>query len=553
LILASAFVLRVYGVIIGVFPFFREATYGMAAWRIIEGDMPYRDFNHPQAPLTPLIFAFVFLIFGVGVVQGRLFMVFFTTFTSFMIYLTGKRLDYKTGLLGSLVYAVAPWSVVYGMRMQNDHLAMTFCVIGYYFLTPLIMGNDDQKMDFIAQRNSLILAGLFVGIGVLIKIIVAPILFAFIAILVIEGRHSDVRITDQVRNVGFLILGFIIPLLVVCSPFYLLIGDEFTKQVLGQHFAKPPSPGERWIYPVEYLILGNAYFFVFFALSVFFAIRRPYGRGLIICILVMIFAIFFLSPRQYPNYYLALILWMSMVCGLFPFPDLKSLASKTELIILNGIIVLNLLFYKIYRYFNLYIPRATYFSHVAAQIALVATSIALIAFIVMLIKEGHYSDGRINDQVKNALSFPYQIWKRLRNIFDQDGIKAIIAVLFIVLIATTYISYFPRSESEKKTVEWIKANTSPDDYVLVDNLKINFWSLRRSPFAEVSIDRTLLGELTGEMFIEACYAFDVRVVVVTGRLFGEYETYDVFLEFLENNYVPITEGYTIYVRIYSLQ
>jgi len=371
--------------------------------------------------------------------------------------------------------------------------------------------------------------------------------------LIIEGRHSDVRITDQVKNCGFLILGFIIPLLVVCSPFYLLIGDEFTKQVLTQHLEKPQTPGERWFYPVEALILRNVYFFVFFALSALFAIRRPYGRGLIMCILVMVFAIFFISPRQYANYYLALILWMSMVYGLFPFPDLKSLMSKTELIILNGIIVLNLFIYKIYRYLNLYIPRATYFSHVSAQIALVATSVALITFIIILIKEARFIDVGINDQVKKTISLPYQILKRLKSIFDGDGVRFTVAVLFIVLIATTYVSYFPRSGKDIKAMDWVKANTSPDDYVLADDLTINFWTLRRSPFAEISKDLTELGKHTGEVFIEACYEYDVRVVVDTGRLFGKYETYDVFLEFLENNYVQIKEGYLIYVRTDPLQ
>ena len=102
-------------------------------------------------------------------------------------------------------------------------------------------------------------------------------------------------------------------------------------------------------------------------------------------------------------------------------------------------------------------------------------------------------------------------------------------------------------------MDWIKANTSPNEYVLADSLKINFWTLRRSPFAEISKDRTFIGELTGEMFIEACYEYEIRYVVDTGRLFGELDTYDVFLEFLAENYVPIFEGHIIYVRTTSLK
>lgn len=129
LILILAFMLRFYGVLVDVDFIFREATYGMAAWRIVDGEMPYRDFFHAQAPLSPFLLAFIFLIFGVGIIQARLFLVVFTTFTCFMIFLVGRRNDYKKGLLGSLVFAVVPFSVRYGMMAVNDFIAMTFCVI----------------------------------------------------------------------------------------------------------------------------------------------------------------------------------------------------------------------------------------------------------------------------------------------------------------------------------------------------------------------------------------------------------------------------------------
>ncbi|MFB0544277.1 MAG: ArnT family glycosyltransferase [Asgard group archaeon] len=465
LILVSAFALRLYGVLVGVHRFFREATYSMAAWRIVEGDLPYRDFYHAQPPLSPFLLAFVFLLFGVGVVQARLFMVFFTTFTCFMIYLTGKRIDYKTGLLGSLVYAIAPLSVLYGMMAVNDFIAITFCVIGYYFLTPVIMNNKGEKGDVTVERNNLILAGFFVSLGVMVKTIVGPIFLAFIIILIIEGQHAEVQMKDQLENVVFLLLGFVIPILLVFSLFYLIAGDEFIEQVFEQHLSKDSVPWEeRWNKPYVYLIRDNFYFFVFFLFSAPFAARNPYGRGLIICILFMIFSTLLFVPRQYGNYYEANIPLMAMVCGFFPLPDFKKLNFNRK------------------------------------------------------------------------------------DIFNQDVAKIVLAASLIVLIAITNVSYPPLSEKDKKAIEWVKENTSPDDYVISDNLKINFWAERRSPFAEVSKDRTHLGKLTGEMFIEACYDFDIKVVVNTGRLFGEYGTYDVFLAFLYENYNPIQEGYIIYVR-----
>jgi len=120
------------------------------------------------------------------------------------------------------------------------------------------------------------------------------------------------------------------------------------------------------------------------------------------------------------------------------------------------------------------------------------------------------------------------------------------------MIAITNISYPRLDEQNKETIDWLRANTTADEYVLTDNLKINFRAERRSPFTEISIDRTNLGQLDGEMFIEACYEYDIRVIVSTGRLFGRYEEFDVFLEFLDENYDEIQVGHTIYLRTTAL-
>ncbi|WP_287588053.1 glycosyltransferase family 39 protein, partial [Candidatus Borrarchaeum sp.] len=509
------------------------------------------DFFHAQAPLSPYLLAFVFLMFGVGILQARLFLVFFTTFTCFMIFMAGKRIDYKTGLLGSLIFAITPLSVKYGMNAVNDFIAMTFCAIGYYFLTSVIMINENKK-NLTAERNNSILAGLFMSIGVMIKLIVAPILFAFIVILIIEGIFFEFEIKNQVKKIFFLIVGFVIPFLVVFSSFYLLFGDNFTAQVLGQHLAKKPvSYGERWNKLMSRLIIVNPYFFVLFSLSVLFAARQPYGRGLIICFLCMILAVFTFVPSQNTNYYQINILFMSMVCGFFPLPDFKALNFKS--LIPNFIVILNLLLYKIYRYSNSNVAGFAYFEHYLAKVALAATLITLIAFIVILTKEKQITELKISDRAKKLLSSPYQVLKGLKNVLNKDVTKLVLASALIVIIATTGVSYPSLSESDKKTIEWIKANTSPDDYVLADDLKINFRAKRRSPFAEISTPRTRFGELTGEMFIEACYEFDIRVVVKTRRLFDSFDTYDVFLEFLEINYVPIKEGHIIYVRTTPLK
>lgn len=57
-----------------------------------------------------------------------------------------------------------------------------------------------NKGDQSAKRNNLVLAGLFVSIGVMIKIIVAPMLIAFIVILIVEEQVKKSEFIDQVKK-----------------------------------------------------------------------------------------------------------------------------------------------------------------------------------------------------------------------------------------------------------------------------------------------------------------------------------------------------------------
>jgi hypothetical protein len=220
-----------------------------------------------------------------------------------------------------------------------------------------------------------------------------------------------------------------------------------------------------------------------------------------------------------------------MVCGFFPFSEVKSLNLRSALlsvIVFLGLIILNFtIFIRFYRprfYFPvLSLPFYSYPSFYLILLTLAALLIALTVFIVLLIKEGQFDGLKITDSVKDVFSSRHQILRNLRAIFTYNGVKLALVVFFILLITVSNLTYPRLSAKDKKAIDWVKANTSPDEYVLADNLKINFRSKRRSPFAEISRERTHIGELTGEM------------------------------EFLEANYVPIIEGHIIYVRIGQLK
>jgi hypothetical protein len=275
----------------------------------------------------------------------------------------------------------------------------------------------------------------------------------------------------------------------------------------------------------------------------------------------MILAVILAVPRQQINYYQINVIWMSMVCGFFPLSNGKLLNLKSALlsvITFLGLIILNftviIQFYRPRFYFPvLSLPFYNYPLIYWILLTLTAFFITSIIFVVLLKKEGQFDELKITDSIKDIFSSRYKILKSLRSIFSYNWVKFSLVVFFVLLITVSNLTYPRLSVKDKKAIDWVKENTSPDEYVLADNLKINFRAKRRTAFAEISRERTHIGELTGEMFIQACYDFDVRVVVNTEFLFGKDDTYDVFLEFLEDNYIKIIEGHIIYARSSPLQ
>jgi len=386
-----------------------------------------------------------------------------------VIYRAGKRVDAKTGLIGSFIFAVTPLSIQYGMVAVNDFVAVTFCIVGYYFLTSAIMRDMNQQNTPDIEKPILILAGVFTSLGVLVKTLFAPLFLAFVIILLLEGWITGIKTPNQVKNISYFTLSFLVFPLLMISFFYGIAGDDFLQQSFLQHIIKPPqSFVSRLKVAFKNLVTKNYFFIVFFLISAPFAIITSYGRGVLICILILLCSVIFLVPQQYSNYYHATIPFMAMVCGFFPLPDLERIS-----IILRRV--------------------------------------------------------------------------KFNKLFIWEISKVVLAIILLIPIVTS-VSYSRLSERNDQTINWLEDNTSSDEYILTDNLNINFLAERRSPFAEISIDRTRLGQLNGEMFIEACYEFDVRVVVFTGRLFGRYKEYDVFLDFIFENYEVIHKGFFIYWR-----
>lgn len=480
LLFITTVLLRGYYIWFPVDYIFHEGIDAMAAWKILEGQILYKDFFNAQTPLWAYSIAVVYALFGVGHTSGRIMVALWSSVLVVFIYLSGiKKANMKTGLLGALIIVLHPLAIKYGVHMLNDFPALTLALIGNYYLFTEYQKSDSQvnsqiervKTYWSANKKNL-LAGICLGIGTSIKLTVAPLLLGFMLIFLIEGHINGTDLKDRIISILFLFLGFVISLGAVSAYFLIFTREAFIYQILGNHLADAPIP---WLYrftrPLDRLWDVDKLLLLILLPSIPFALKTKYGRGLIINFATLVVWMIFVVPYPHLNYYDMTLPIIAMICGFFPL-------STSEL------------------------PNFREKIH----------------------------------------------WNRAGVLKVLGLILIIIYIIYLIFLCPTHVRPYYERDQGIKTVEWLKANTNPDEYILTDITNINIEALRRGPFAEISIDRMYLGDLTSEMLIQSLYDYDIRVVVVTKRQFGRYEEYDEFMEFLEANYTELEVGYWIYVR-----
>ena len=474
-------VIRGYYIWHNVLYYIREGSTGMAAWMILDGQVLYRDLYYAQSPLWAYLVAIMYAIFGVGLRAGRVILVFWSGVTVLVIFFSGlKKINMKTGLLGGLIFALHPIAQRYGILLFNDIPALTLCLIAYYLLDGVYENNrhvNNQvwtKKAFWNPNKKIFFAGIFLGLGFSIKLIVGPILAAFILIHLIEGYIEGINLKIQVKNIVILIFGFVITVGAIFAYFLINAKDDVIYYILIQHLSKTPkSPINplltRIKWPFSRYWSQDKYLVFITLLSLPFALRTRYGRGLIIISATLIISVILLVPRVHHNYYDMHIPIIAMVCGIFPL-SISAFSNLRVKFRVDRVLILQIL-----------------------------------AWIII-----------IGSIINIALNPPHNIRP-----MDEDVIVA---------------------------VEWVKVTIAPDEYILCDDTNINIMSQRRGPFAELSIDRTELGNLDSDMLIQSLYDYNIRAVVVTGRLFGRYSTFNDFMGFVWWYYTKIEVGLTIYVR-----
>jgi hypothetical protein len=113
-----------------------ENVYFLMSKRVIEGLIPYKDFNLVHPPFQIYTVSFFFKIFGVSLLSGKLSAIIFSSLSSIMIFLISKRIfkNDKKAFLSSIFFMLFPYFITFSDHELGIWESLFFFLMSIYFL-----------------------------------------------------------------------------------------------------------------------------------------------------------------------------------------------------------------------------------------------------------------------------------------------------------------------------------------------------------------------------------------------------------------------------------
>lgn len=226
-----------------------EGSFLYQAWRMTEGEQPYRDFLSSRDPLFLYTGAAWMRLWGPDVVPMRALSTGATLVTGFLVYLLASRLaSQKTALISMLTFLLHPHVVDNGRVFQPEPFYLLLVVLGLLLVEHGLQ--HSRTADFV-------LAGAIFGLAGLYKLLaflsVGGCVLCF-AILAIRREMSEHRLL--IHSIG-LLLPYTLVFGATTGAFVALV-PGFAEGVIGIHFAQG---SELLVWQV--LLQGVAFFVVY--------------------------------------------------------------------------------------------------------------------------------------------------------------------------------------------------------------------------------------------------------------------------------------------------
>ena len=161
-----------------------ESTFILMGQAWVDGYLPYTYLWDVKPPLTFLFFAIIIFLFGKSFIAIRLIGALFVALTSFFTYSLTSRLSTKRAGLATGIACVLLQSMFGSIQgVMSEHILMVFFMAALYFLT---LGT---------KYNQLLLAGITIGIALMVKISIAfPVLLVGVYLLLRFYRENSLLI-----------------------------------------------------------------------------------------------------------------------------------------------------------------------------------------------------------------------------------------------------------------------------------------------------------------------------------------------------------------------
>ena len=182
-----------------------EGSFLYQAWRVSEGDVPYRDFMTSHWPLFSYTGAGWMRLFGTEVLPVRILAVFTILGTAILVFLLAKEVaSPKEALISMVIFLFHPQIFYYGRLYYPEPFYLFFGTAGLLFF---VKGQLSEKKSY------LVISGLLFALATLYKQLAVLFLGGCILFLVMTSLRKRNRQSQSIKS-----------FLTLVAPYGLLLG-----------------------------------------------------------------------------------------------------------------------------------------------------------------------------------------------------------------------------------------------------------------------------------------------------------------------------------------
>ncbi|QQG40879.1 MAG: glycosyltransferase family 39 protein [Candidatus Levyibacteriota bacterium] len=326
-----------------------EGIYQVIGIALNENRLLYKDIWDNKPPLLYIIYA----LFSSDQFSLRVLSFVFGILAVFTFYLISKKLLKAEK---AVFLSVGFFALLFGLPLLEGNIANA----ENFMLLPIILaGFLIYNYTLNAKPYTLIIAGFFLSLAFLFKIVAIFDFAAFTLFLIYIEKNSSKSINQIIKHLMLFFAAFAVPLFLTAAFFFFKGAfTPFLEATLRQNIGYV-SYGNRLLIPQGLLLLKL--FFLFSGSIFLFKKRNLFSSSELFIFIWFIFSLFntFFSQRPYTHYLLILLPSFSLMLGLF-LTENKTKAYKkiVGLMLFFTIIIvgLNFTFYtKIFSYYENYL------------------------------------------------------------------------------------------------------------------------------------------------------------------------------------------------------